>query len=49
MIIFHYFFEKMDLFGPLMDKYAYGEQRHIDNEYEDMVSNYYVSVMARKN
>ena len=28
----------MDLFGPLMDKYAYGEQRHIDNEHEDIVS-----------
>ena len=37
MIVFRYFYEKMDMFAPLMDKYASGEQRHIGNEDADNV------------
>ncbi len=37
MIVFRYFYDKMDLFGPHMDKYASGKRRHIDNEDEDNV------------
>ncbi len=37
MIVFEYLFDMMDVFGPLMDEYAKGEVRHIDNEDKDKV------------
>ena len=37
MIVFEYLYDMMDVFGPLMDKYAKGDLRHIDNEDKDKV------------
>ena len=36
MIVFKYFFEKMDIFAPYMNKWACGDHRHIDNEEKDI-------------
>ncbi len=37
MIVFKYFVEKMSIFSPHMNKWARGEFRHVDNEFEEMV------------
>ncbi len=37
MIVFKYFVEKMSIFSPHMNKWAHGEFRHVDNEFEEMV------------
>ena len=38
MIVFKYLYRMMNVLGPLMDKYAKGERRLIDNKDEDDVS-----------
>lgn len=38
MIVFEYMYRMMGVFGPLMDEYARGEVRIIDNEDDDEVS-----------
>ena len=37
MIVFEYLHQMMDVFGPLMDEWAAGERRHIENENDDDV------------
>jgi hypothetical protein len=37
MIVFKYLYDMMDVFGPLMDKWANGEKRHVGNEDDDQV------------
>jgi hypothetical protein len=37
MIVFEYLYKMMDVFGPLMDKWANGALRHIENEDDDEV------------
>ena len=37
MIVFEYLYDMMDTFGPLMDRWATGQQRHIDNKDMDEV------------
>lgn len=37
MITFEYLYGMMDVFGPLMDEYAYGERRLLDNQDDDDV------------
>ncbi len=38
MIVFEYLYDMMDVLGPLMDEYANGEHRVIDNEDDEEVS-----------
>ncbi len=40
MIVFEYLYGMMDILSPLMDEWANGEYRHVDNEDEDMVRVY---------
>ena len=35
--MFKYLYDMMDTFGPLMDKWASGERRHVGNEDDDQV------------
>ena len=37
MIVFEYLYGMMDVFGPLMDKWASGKRRHVGNEDDDKV------------
>ena len=37
MIVFEYLHQMMPVFQPLMDKYAVGEHRHVENENDDDV------------
>ncbi len=37
MIVFEYLYGMMNILSPLMDEWANGEHRHVDNEDEDMV------------
>ncbi len=37
MIVFEYLYGMIDILSPLMDEWANGEHRHVDNEDEDMV------------
>lgn len=39
MIVFEYLYQMMGVFGPLMDEWARGRQRHIENEDDDVVIN----------
>ena len=36
--MFEYLYGMMDTFGPLMDQWASGERRHVNNEDDDAVS-----------
>ena len=38
MIAFEYLHHMMDVFGPLMDEWARGDNRHIENEEDEDVS-----------
>ncbi len=40
MIVFEYLYGMMDILSPLMDEWANGEHRYVDNEDEDMVRVY---------
>ena len=37
MIVFEYLYKMMKVFGPLMDEWAHGKFRHIENEDHDVV------------
>ena len=37
MIVFEYLYKMMEVFGPLMDEWAHGKFRHIENEDHDVV------------
>lgn len=38
MIVFEYLYQMMGVFGPLMDEWARGRQRHIENEDDNLVT-----------
>ena len=48
MIVFEYLYKMMDVFGPLMDEWAEGGHRHIENEDDDLVKFCYCSVSRKK-
>ena len=37
MIVFEYLYKMMGIFGPLMDDWARGKYRHIENEEDNVV------------
>jgi hypothetical protein len=38
MIVFECLYKMMDVFGPLMDDWANGKNRHVENEEDNVVS-----------